>query len=119
MEHHVLNRFRHSFYPHKATTLLIKLEWDWKKFYDRVYDGIIAFGPRIIVAIVVFLLGLWAIRLVNKWLKKSFEKRRRFNPSLRYFLQNLLAISLQVLLVFLVWQVAGIQLTFLQRLLRV
>lgn len=58
-----------------------------------------------------FLVGLWLIRLVNKSLKKGFEKRK-FNPSLRYFLLNLVAISLQILLLFLALQVAGIQLTF-------
>ena len=88
------------------------MEWDWKKFYDRAYDWIIAYGPRILLAIIVFLLGLWLIRRFNRWLKKGFEKRKRFNPSIRYFLQNLVAISLQVLLVFMALQVAGIQLTF-------
>ena len=39
-------------------------------------------------------------------------KRRNFNPTLRYFLQNLIAITLQILLILLVMQVAGIQLTF-------
>jgi small conductance mechanosensitive channel len=65
-----------------------------------------------VAAIIVFLVGLWLIRLFNKWLKKGFEKRR-FNASLRYFLLNLVAISLQILLIFLVLQVADIQLTFL------
>lgn len=88
------------------------MEWDWKKFYDRAYDWLLVYGPRIILAIAVFLAGLWLIRLFNKWLRKGFEKRKRFNPSIRYFLQNLVAISLQVLLVFLALQVAGIQLTF-------
>jgi small conductance mechanosensitive channel len=87
------------------------MDWDWRKFYDRAYDWIISYGPRIVLASAVFLVGLWVIRLMNKWLKKGFE-RRRVNPSIRYFLQNLFAISMQVLLVFLVLQVAGIQLTF-------
>jgi small conductance mechanosensitive channel len=88
------------------------MEWHWKKFYDRAYDWVIAYGPRILLAIVVFLVGLWVIRMVNRWVKKGFEKRKRFNPSIRYFLQNLVAIILQVLLIFLSLQVAGIQLTF-------
>jgi len=88
------------------------MEWDWKKIYDKGYDWIIAYGPRILLAIIVFLLGLWLIRVFNKWVKNGFEKRKRFNPSIRYFLQNLVAISLQILLLFLALQVAGIQLTF-------
>ncbi|HKO79294.1 MAG TPA: mechanosensitive ion channel family protein [Chitinophagaceae bacterium] len=88
------------------------MEWDWKKFYDKAFDWLLAYGPRFVLAIVVFLVGLWMIRLFNKWIKKGFEKRKRFNPTIRYFLQNLVAISLQILLVFLALQVAGIQLTF-------
>ena len=38
-------------------------------------------------------------------------QRGRLNPSVRYFLQNLLAITLQVLLVILVLQIIGLQLT--------
>jgi small conductance mechanosensitive channel len=87
------------------------MEWDWNKFYNKAYDWIISYGPRVVAAILLFLAGLWLIRLFNKWLRKGFEKRK-FDPSLRYFLLNLVAISLQVLLVFLALQVAGIQLTF-------
>lgn len=67
---------------------------NWEKFYDKAYDWTIVHGPAIILAIIVFLLGLWMIRVFNKGLKKTLEKRD-FNPSLRYFLQNLVAISLQ------------------------
>ena len=87
------------------------MEWDWNKFYNKAYDWIISYGPRIVLAIIIFLVGLWLIRLFNKWLRKGFEKRR-FNSSLRYFLLNLVAISLQILLVLVALQLAGIQLTF-------
>jgi small conductance mechanosensitive channel len=87
------------------------MDWDWNKFYNKAYDWLISYGPRIVLAIIVFFAGLWLIRLFNKWLRKGFEKRK-FNPSLRYFLLNLVAISLQILLVFMALQLAGIQLTF-------
>ncbi|MEP7377079.1 MAG: mechanosensitive ion channel domain-containing protein [Chitinophagaceae bacterium] len=87
------------------------MHWDWSKFYNKAYDWIINSGPRIVLAIIVFLVGIWLIRLLSKWLRKGFEKRK-FNSSLRYFLLNLVAISLQILLVFMALQLAGIQLTF-------
>jgi small conductance mechanosensitive channel len=87
------------------------MKWDWEKFYDKAYDWIIIYGPGIVLAMIVFLVGLWMIHLFSKWLKKALD-RRHFNPSIRYFLQNLVAISLQVLLIFLALQIAGIQLTF-------
>lgn len=87
------------------------MKWDWNTFYDKAYNWVIFYGPRILVAIVLFIIGLWLIRIFNRLLKKSLTKHN-FNPSLRYFLQNLVALTLQILLVFLVMQVIGIQLTF-------
>jgi small conductance mechanosensitive channel len=88
------------------------MNWDWKKFYDQVYNWIILYGPKIILAIIILFIGIWLIRLFNRWIKKGLLVRR-INPSVRYFLQNLIAISLQVILLMLVMQVAGVELTFM------
>jgi small conductance mechanosensitive channel len=87
------------------------MEWNWDKFYDKVYNWIITVGPRVVAAIIVLIIGIWLIRMLNRFLKKKFT-RQKFNPSLRYFLQNLIAITMQILLILLVMQIAGIQLTF-------
>lgn len=86
------------------------MKWDWEKFYDKAYNWILTYGPRILLAIAALIIGLWLIRILNRFLKKRLS--RNFNPSLRYFFQNLVAITLQILLVFFVLQLAGIQLTF-------
>jgi small conductance mechanosensitive channel len=88
------------------------MKWDWKKFYDQAYNWILAYGPRILVAIFVLLIGIWLIRILNRWVKKGLLVKR-INPSVRFFLQNLIAITLQILLVMFVMQIAGIQLTFM------
>ncbi len=88
------------------------MKWDRQKFYEQVYNWIITYGPKIILAIVVLLLGIWLIRVLNKWVKKGLLNKH-INPSIRYFLQNLIAISLQVILVMIVLQIAGVQLTFM------
>jgi small conductance mechanosensitive channel len=88
------------------------MKWDWQKFYDQAYSWILSYGPKIIVAVVVLFAGIWLIRLLNKWIKRGFAARR-INPSVRSFLQNLIAISLQVILIMLVLQIAGVQLTFM------
>lgn len=85
------------------------MKWDWEVFYDKAYNWLLTYGPRILVAIAVLIIGIWLIRLFNRFLKKRMT---RFNPSLRYFLQNLIAVTLQILLILLVMQVIGIQLTF-------
>ena len=60
------------------------MKWDWQKFYDRAYNWVLNVGPRIIAAIAILIIGIWLIKLLNKWFKHSFD-RRRFNPTLRYF----------------------------------
>jgi len=87
------------------------MKWNWDAFYDKAYNWIINFGPRILLGLLILFIGLWLIRLFNRILKRTLA-RHNFNPSLRYFLQNLVALTLQVLLVLMVMQVAGIQLTF-------
>lgn len=87
------------------------MKTEWEKIYNRVLDWVISNGPKIIFAVIVLFVGLWLIRLFNRWVKKQMAARN-VNLTLRYFLQNLFAITLQILLVFLAVQIAGIQLTF-------
>jgi len=87
------------------------MKTEWEKIYDKVYAWLLSNGPKIGFAIILLFVGFWLIRVFNRWLKKQMV-RHNFNPTIRYFLQNLLAISLQILLIFLAMQVAGIQLTF-------
>jgi small conductance mechanosensitive channel len=87
------------------------MNWNWDTFYDKAYNWIIGFGPRILLGLVILFIGLWLIRIFNRIFKKTLSKHN-FNPSLRYFLQNLVALTLQILLVLMVMQIAGIQLTF-------
>lgn len=86
------------------------MQIDWQDIYNRVYEWIVQNGPGILLAVAVFTAGIFLIRIVNRWIKKGME-RRRVNPSIRYFLQNLIAIILQVFLVIISLQIAGLKLT--------
>lgn len=85
---------------------------DWQKLFDKAQDWLFTEGPKIIIGIVVLIIGFWLIRIFSKLLRKSMEKRS-FNPSLRYFLQNLVVVALQIILLVMGLQLMGIQLTFL------
>lgn len=78
-------------------------------FYDTAYQWLITYGPKIIFAVLVFLIGQWLIRLLTKWSKRFFLKPKF--KQVRSFLEGLIAITLQVLLVLLLMQILGIQLT--------
>jgi small conductance mechanosensitive channel len=78
-------------------------------FYDLAYQWIIVHGPKIIVAIIVLFVGEWLIRILRKWSRRFFLAPRF--TQIRPFMDGLIAVVLQVLLVLLLMQIVGIQLT--------
>jgi small conductance mechanosensitive channel len=70
----------------------------------------LSWGPKLIGAIIVLLVGLQLIGWFSKWLKKSFNKRN-IDPSLRPFLVSLISTILKVLLAISVMGMLGIQMT--------
>ncbi|HEV7783286.1 MAG TPA: mechanosensitive ion channel domain-containing protein [Chitinophagaceae bacterium] len=82
----------------------------WGDIYDSIHNWILIYGPGIALSIVIFIAGILLIRLLNRWVKKAIA-RKGVNPSIRYFLQNLVAIILQVMLFVICLQVAGLKLT--------
>jgi small conductance mechanosensitive channel len=80
------------------------------RFYDKAYIWLISFGPRLLLAIVLIIVGFWLIRKFRNFLKKVLIKKR-VDPSLRPFLTGSISIAFQILLIFAVMQIVGIQLT--------
>jgi small conductance mechanosensitive channel len=68
------------------------------------------YGLQLLYAIVILVVGFWAIRVVMRGIRKSFE-RRDLDPSLRGFLQSLISITLKVLLLVTVAGMLGIEMT--------
>src|SRR5690348_12467274 len=82
-----------------------------EQLYDRMLNWLIFYGPKVLIALVVLIIGFWVIRILNKWLIKRMDKSR-VNPSLKYFFLNFIVIAAQILLVVLGLQIVGIQMTF-------
>ncbi len=83
---------------------------DTTKFYDKAYDWILRVGPKILLAILIFIAAQLLIRLLKKWLT-SFMHKKEFDSSLRPFLLSLLFAILQTLAILATMQVIGIQMT--------
>lgn len=81
-----------------------------RKFTGQAYNWIVDFGPKLIIAIILFIIGQWLIKLLNNGLRKILSTKR-FDATLRPFIQNLLQIILQVLLILGLMQILGIQMT--------
>jgi small conductance mechanosensitive channel len=81
----------------------------FESFYDVAFQWLISYGPKIILAVIIFFVGQWLIKLLKRWASKFFlaPKLKMVRP----FLEGLVSIGLQVLLVLLIMQVLGIEVT--------
>ena len=77
---------------------------------DKLIDFVVDYGPKLIGAIIVLIIGLWIIGRISKLLRKSFEKRD-MDPSLRGFLASMVSILLKVLLLISVMNMVGVAVT--------
>lgn len=89
---------------------------DERNIYDKIVNWVITFGPRILLAIIVLVIGIWLIRLLRRWFGNILG-RRKLDKSLKPFLQGTLTVTLQILLVLALLQVLGIQMTMFAALL--
>jgi len=80
------------------------------KFYDKLYDWMLRVGPKILLALLVFIAAQILIRLLKKWVRRGMHKRE-FDSSLQPFLISLLFAILQVLAILATLQVLGIEMT--------
>ncbi|HEY2728191.1 MAG TPA: mechanosensitive ion channel family protein [Parafilimonas sp.] len=78
-------------------------------FYNLAYQWVITHGPKILIAIIVFFIGEWLIKLLRKWSRRFFLAPRF--TQVRPFLDGLISVIFQVLLALLLMQIVGIQLT--------
>ncbi len=66
--------------------------------------------PKLIVALLVLYIGLKLIKLLNRVMKRMYE-RHQVDASLQQFLHSLIDITLKILLVLTVMNIIGIQMT--------
>ena len=77
-------------------------------FLTKMIDLGISAGTKILLAILVFIVGRWIVRRLNKLLAKVLDKRH-VEASLSTFIKSLVNITLTLLLVIVVIGVLGIE----------
>lgn len=80
------------------------------KWADTGYQLIMAYGPKLIAAIAIWIIGSWTIKIIIKGLRKAMEKRD-YDISLKKFLMSLLSWSLKIVLIVVVLGTVGIETT--------
>lgn len=80
------------------------------EYIDLAMEMAIGYGPKLILAIVTLIIGLWVISAFTSGVRKGFEKSG-MEESLRGFLLSLISIGLKVLLVISVASMVGVETT--------
>ncbi len=96
---------------------MIKInEFNYKQFYEKGYNWLLDFGPRILIAILMGVVGFWLIKVIIRRMHYVFD-RRNMDASLKPFLLSLLEVALQLLLFLAIMQELTVKLTLFASLL--
>jgi len=97
----------------RATEELVN---DPNQFFSDFLQHAIDFGLKLLAAIIIYAVGAWLIRRINKWLTKRFE-RRKTEKTIASFTTSVVTITLTVLLIIMTIGALGINTTSLAALL--
>ncbi|MED5524584.1 MAG: mechanosensitive ion channel domain-containing protein [Pseudomonadota bacterium] len=83
---------------------------DANKYVDQGIELVMQYAPKLLLAIIVLLVGLWLINSFAKVVDKGMEARK-VEPTLRHFLKSLVSIIFKILLMISVASLIGIATT--------
>ncbi len=83
---------------------------DAQKWIDKGIEFIIEYGPKVIGAILIFIIGSWIVKKIMKALRKVMAKSK-YDESLQRFLLNLLSWALKIVLALVVISALGVNVT--------
>src|SRR5690349_15527634 len=81
-----------------------------KTYFDRIIDFAWNYGPKVLVAIAIFVIGWWVIRRLTEGFD-HFLRARKVDAGLRPFFTSLTDTALKVVLIFMVANTIGIETT--------
>ncbi|WP_339623228.1 mechanosensitive ion channel domain-containing protein [uncultured Winogradskyella sp.] len=83
---------------------------DTQKWIDEGYNLIINFGPKLLAAIAIWVIGGWIIKMLLKGVNKAMQKGN-YDESLKKFLLNLMSWALKIILIVVVLGTVGVETT--------
>lgn len=84
---------------------------DIDKLYEQGMGMVLEYGPKLLLAIVVLIIGLWLIKKITRLVGRNLDSREGMDPSLSKFLTSLISIILKVLLFVTVAGMVGVETT--------
>ncbi|WP_026810066.1 mechanosensitive ion channel family protein [Arenibacter latericius] len=88
--------------------IITNYEEHWDKAVDFMWEAL----PNLAMAVIIYFLGSWAIKLINRLVRKFFAKAD-YDPSLESFLQSFISIALKIMLFVIVITQLGVASTSL------
>ena len=79
-----------------------------QKWIDKGYELMLEYTPKILLAIVIWIIGAFIIKYLRKGVSKTMEKAN-YDASLKKFLLNLIGWVLKIVLIIIVLGTLGIQ----------
>jgi len=80
------------------------------EFFSELLHKMLEFGLKVLVAIIIYAIGAWIIKMVKRWLEKNFS-RKKADKTLGSFITSFVTIALTVLLIVIVIGTLGINTT--------
>ncbi|MBQ3998866.1 MAG: mechanosensitive ion channel [Paludibacteraceae bacterium] len=99
-----------------ARQMIEMAQTDPEGFWQVLLDRLVQFGLQLLAAFLIYIIGIWVIRLVKRALKRLFD-RRKTEPTIASFLTSFASISLTILFIVLSIGVLGVDTTSLAALL--
>ncbi|RFN59624.1 mechanosensitive ion channel family protein [Marixanthomonas ophiurae] len=81
---------------------------NWQTYAEEYGQKLIDFLPTLIGAIVMLVVGLWVIKIINKFVRKFFDKKE-YDVTLENFIASLIGWGLKILLFVLVITQLGVE----------
>ncbi|MVN90284.1 mechanosensitive ion channel family protein [Mucilaginibacter aquatilis] len=78
--------------------------------YNNAYHWVIKSGPKVVIGIILFFIGLWLIRQLRKWMTRRMASKQ-IHSSLQPFFLSLTITGLHMVLVVVVMEIMGLELT--------
>jgi len=86
---------------------MTKITESLSTFMNSIFEGVGNWAPRVLGAIIAFMIGLWAIGLLMKGVKKLFETKH-LDATLKPFLTTVIGFALKAVLFISVAGIVGI-----------
>lgn len=99
-----------------AGDIIRQIQTDPNTFWNELMHRAIDFGLRVLIALIIYIIGIYLIRWVKKLLNKAYTKRKT-EKTLASFITSFVSISMTVILIVITVSTLGVDTTSLAALL--